>query len=244
MKWLAVLLVGCSSEAFSAAPLGVAGTGGEGSDGDPDRIVDDGHIGADAAVEPDAVSSEDAGPEANVCDRRHLVLPGEPGAVVTFPGPDDPAGVVEVVALLAPGEGADVVRRGPEVPCGWQLSVGATGVHAQVTGSLDHHAALPVSGDWRRVRWEWDESESVLLVDGAEVSRQDASPDRRPCTGPTVLGAVSDVSGVPYGWDEGRVAELSVGASRWTFDEESGHALDAAGQYVGAVGPGVARECD
>lgn len=231
VAWIGMVLAGCGSPAF------IGGFDGE-EDGGVDALVQH-------DVVRDVMKEEDAKSADSGCIDRYVALPGTSGSYVSFPGPDLEAPfAIEMLVRTALGGHVGIVRRGPEIPCGWHLYANEGNVHANVTNSFDHWVSVQISGTgWRRVRWEIG-VESVLFVDDVEVGRMEANWPPIACSGVTKAGVYSDGAGSTYNWNLGDVDSLSVGSSRWEFDEETGDLLDEAGKYPGTLVGGAVRKCE
>lgn len=179
-------------------------------------------------VSPDGASVHE---DAPACSDWALSLPGDDGSYAVLPGARQASLPFSVAldAQVTSGE-VRVEMDGPENPCGWSLTVRGTQVKATIPALFDHFTAEGTVGPgWHRIEWRYDGQQSVVLVDGAEVSRSPKPAGQWPFPG---------CSGPARAEGHGMLDRVSVGPE-WLFDEASGAALVPQGELIGRA----ARAC-
>jgi hypothetical protein len=213
MKKLALigmLCAGCGSEPFSEA-LFDPGERDAGSVVVPEAGVVVPETGP-VVPETGPVVPETGAEVSPPCNGRYLSLPGSP-AELLCPNLVPPFTVAGAFRLGPEDPEVRIARDGPEVPCGWSLSVRGGTVKATVTALFDHFAQVQIAGSgWRRVSWHYDGELSTILVDDVPVAvteKPSGSWAFPSCSKPARVEGSGDVD------------DVSIQNQTWRFDDES-----------------------
>jgi hypothetical protein len=185
---IGLLCAGCGGEAFEPELFAPRERGGG-------SVQETGPI-----VHPDGATVRD---DAPVCtERTYLRLDG--GRAELSDGPlRPPIAVSYELRLSGTDPAVRVARDGPEVPCGWSLSVNGGELNAAIVGHVNHVAPFRfVDTGWHTVAWNYDGVTSSLMVDGKFVSSEPKSSASWPwpaCSDPAFASGGGDLSDVSFG---------------------------------------------
>lgn len=195
---IGVLCAGCGAEPFSpelfAEPVPVQPDGGGVPETEP--VVPD----AGPIVSPEGSPVHEDAPACS--PRTYLRLDG--GRAGLSGGPlRPPISVSYELRLTGLDPAVRVSRDGPEVPCGWSLSVNGGELNAAIVGHVNHVAPFRfIDTGWHSVRWNYDGVTSTLLVDGRVVSSEPKNGTTWPwpaCSAPAFATGGGDVDRVAFG---------------------------------------------